>query len=128
MYFHPGLTAKRFEGLTHGCHGVVIAGTGLGHVSDDLMPPIRKLAADGTPVVMTTQCLNGRVGLRVYDKGRDLLAAGVIPGEDMLPEVALVKLMWVLGRTKDADEVPQLMTTNLAGEINPAITLDEYVF
>ena len=128
VYFHPGLTAKRFEGLTHGCHGVVIAGTGLGHVSDDLMPSIRKLSGDGVPVVMTTQCLNGRVGLRVYDKGRDLLAAGVIPGEDMLPEVALVKLMWTLGRTKDADEVRQLMTTNLAGEINPTITLDEYVF
>ena len=97
-------------------------------MSDDLMPCVRKLAADGVPVVMTTQCLNGRVGLRVYDKGRDLLAAGVIPGEDMLPEVALVKLMWVLGRTKDADEVRELVTTNLAGEINPAITLDEYVF
>ena len=77
---------------------------------------------------MTTQCLNGRVGLRVYDKGRDLLAAGVIPGEDMLPEVALVKLMWVLGHTKDPDEIRELMMTNLAGEINPTITMDEYVF
>jgi len=126
--FYPGMPARRFEALTHGAHGAVIAGTGLGHVSDDLMPPIRSLARGGTPVVMTTQCLNGRVGLRVYDKGRDLLAAGVIPGEDMLPEVALVKLMWVLGRTRDADEVRQLMTTNLVGEINPSITLDEYVF
>ena len=126
--FHPGLTAKRFEAATHDAAGVVIAGTGLGHVSDELVPPIRSLVRGGKPVVMTTQCLNGRVGLRVYDKGRDLLAAGVIPGEDMLPEVALVKLMWVLGRTKEADEVRELMTTNLAGEINPAITLDEYVF
>jgi glutamyl-tRNA(Gln) amidotransferase subunit D len=97
-------------------------------VSDELVPPIRKAVRDGKPVVMATQCLNGRVGLRVYDKGRDLLAAGVIPGEDMLPEVALVKLMWVMGRTKDLAEVRQLMTTNLAGEINPTIALDEYVF
>jgi glutamyl-tRNA(Gln) amidotransferase subunit D len=126
--FHPGLTAKRFEAQTHDAHGIVIAGTGLGHVSDELVPPIRQAARRGTPVVMTTQCLNGRVGLRVYDKGRDLLAAGVIPGEDMLPEVALVKLMWVLGRTKDPDEVRKLMATNLAGEINPTIALDEYVF
>ena len=126
--FYPGMPARRFEALTHEAHGVVIAGTGLGHVSDDLMPPIRRLAREGVPVVMTTQCLNGRVGLRVYDKGRDLLAAGVIPGEDMLPEVALVKLMWVLGQTKNPEEVRTLMTTDLAGEINPAITLDEYVF
>ncbi len=126
--FHPGLTAKRFEAMTHDAAGAVIAGTGLGHVSDDLVPPIRKLVKDGKPVVMTTQCLNGRVGLRVYDKGRDLLAGGVIPGEDMLPETALVKLMWVLGRTKEPEQVRELMTTDLAGEINPAITLDEYVF
>lgn len=126
--FHPGLTAKRFEAQTHDAHGIVIAGTGLGHVSDELVPPIRKAVRDGKSVVMTTQCLNGRVGLRVYDKGRDLLAAGVIPGEDMLPEVALVKLMWILGRTKDPTEIRELMTTSLAGEINPTIALDEYVF
>jgi glutamyl-tRNA(Gln) amidotransferase subunit D len=128
VQFYPGMPARRFEALTHGAHGVVIAGTGLGHVSDELMPPVRRLAASGVPVVMTTQCLNGRVGLRVYDKGRDLLAAGVIPGEDMLPETALVKLMWVLGRTKDAEEVRELMATSLVGEVNPAVTLDEYVF
>lgn len=126
--FHPGLTAKRFEAQTDDAHGIVIAGTGLGHVSDELVMPVRRAVHKGKPVVMTTQCLNGRVGLRVYDKGRDLLAAGVIPGEDMLPEVALVKLMWVLGRTTEPTEVRELMTTNLAGEINPAITLDEYVF
>ena len=128
LHFYPGMPARRFDDLTHDAHGIVIAGTGLGHVSDELVPPIRSLSKGGTPVVMTTQCLNGRVGLRVYDKGRDLLAAGVIPGEDMLPETATVKLMWVLGRTKDPEEVRELMTTDLAGEINPAITLDEYVF
>lgn len=126
--FHPGLSIKRFEAQTHDAHGIVIAGTGLGHVSDELVPSIRSAAQGGKPVVMTTQCLNGRVGLRVYDKGRDLLAAGVIPGEDMLPEVALVKLMWVLGRTKDPAEVRELMTTNIAGEINQTIALNEYVF
>jgi glutamyl-tRNA(Gln) amidotransferase subunit D len=128
VQFYPGMPAKRFEALTHDAHGVVIAGTGLGHVSDELVPSIRHLAKAGTTVVMTTQCLNGRVGLRVYDKGRDLLAAGVIPGEDMLPEVALVKLMWVLARAKEPEEIRELMTTNLVGEINPTIALDEYVF
>jgi len=55
-------------------------------------------------VVMTSQCLGGRVNLNVYDTGRDLLSAGVIPGEDMLPETALVKLMWVLGRTERLEQ------------------------
>jgi glutamyl-tRNA(Gln) amidotransferase subunit D len=70
------------------------------------------------PIVMTTQCLEGRVNLNVYDTGRDLLSAGVIPGEDMLPETALVKLMWVLGRADGPEQVRKMMTSNLRGEIS----------
>ena len=47
---------------------------------------------------MTSQCIWGRVDMNVYDTGRDLLDAGVIPLEDMLSETALVKLMWSLAR------------------------------
>jgi len=74
---------------------------------------------------MTTQTLQGRVSMRVYDAGRDLMQAGVVSGEDMLPEVAYVKMMWALGRTRDPAEVARIMATDVAGEINPAITLDE---
>ena len=65
---------------------------------------------------MTSQCLNGRVCDRVYDTGRDLLDAGIIEGEDMLPEVAFVKLMWVLGNEKDPKKIKELMKTDLRGE------------
>lgn len=67
---------------------------------------------------MTSQCMNGRVCDRVYDTGRDLLNAGVIEGEDMLPEVALVKLMWVLANSSSAHQTREMMGENLAGEIN----------
>jgi len=66
---------------------------------------------------MTSQCLHGRVCDRVYNTGRDLLAAGVIEGEDMLPEAALVKLMWVLGNESDPERVRRLVQTDLAGEM-----------
>jgi glutamyl-tRNA(Gln) amidotransferase subunit D len=56
--------------------------------------------------------------MNVYNQGRDLLALGVIPLEDMLPETALVKLMWVFGQTKDVDEAGKLMLTNIADEIS----------
>jgi len=65
---------------------------------------------------MTSQCLHGRVCDRVYDTGRDLLKAGVIEGEDMLPETALVKMMWVLGNVKDPGDADVLMRSNLKGE------------
>ena len=66
---------------------------------------------------MTSQCINGRVDLNVYDTGRDLVQAGVIPLEDMIPETALVKLMWALANGTGPAKVRELMMKNLAGEI-----------
>ncbi len=106
--------------------GIVLAGTGLGHVPRDMLRNIRRAIRGGVHVVMTTQCLYGRVGMYVYSRGRELIRAGVIPAEDMLPETALVKLMWVLGHTTDPDEVKQLMTADLAGEINPRLELEDF--
>ncbi len=100
-----------------GYKGIVVEGTGLGHVSTEWIPLIRNATDAGIPVVMTSQCINGRVCDRVYDTGRDILKAGAIEGEDMLSEVALVKLMWVLGQTQENDKVKEMMHTNIAGEL-----------
>ncbi|MDG6251301.1 Glu-tRNA(Gln) amidotransferase subunit GatD [Methanocalculus sp.] len=114
--YYPGMNPAILDSYTS-YRGLVIAGTGLGHVGTVLMDRIRELVCNGTTIVMTTQCLQGRVCDRVYDTGRDLLRAGVIEGEDMLPETALVKLMWVLGQTENPDEIRKMMQENLKGEI-----------
>ncbi len=100
-----------------GYKGIVIEGTGLGHVSTEWVPVIKTATDAGIPVVIVSQCISGRVCDRVYDTGRDMLKAGVIEGEDMLPEVALVKLMWVLAQSSDIRKVKDLMQTSMAGEI-----------
>ena len=115
LTFFPGMSPASVEAFS-GYAGLVLSGTGLGHVSTVLIPAIRKLVEEGTMVVMTSQCLHGRVCDRVYDTGRDLLKAGVIEGEDMLPETALVKMMWVLGNEKDPVCAERLMKSNLKGE------------
>lgn len=123
VYFHPGLKPEDIPRKK----GLVIAGTGLGHVSSVLLPRLTKLINEGTVVVMTSQCLFGRVNMRVYSVGRDLLTAGVIPGEDMLPETAYVKLMWVLAHAKTRQEAEALITTNIAGEISERTRSDAYL-
>ena len=119
--FYPGLTPEFFDYIIKNNKGVVIAGTGLGHVSSDLIEIIRNAKI---PIVMSSQCLNGRVNMNVYSTGRDLLSAGVIPGEDMLPETAFVKLMYVLGQTKKIEEIREMMGTNMVGEIRSRSMVD----
>jgi len=77
-------------------------------------------------VAMTSQCLWGRINMNVYSTGRQLLAMGVIPLEDILPETALVKMMWVLAQTRDLEHVKKLMLTNIAGEISSRSNYKSY--
>ncbi|RLN01707.1 Glu-tRNA(Gln) amidotransferase subunit GatD [Haloarcula sp. Atlit-7R] len=116
LKFSPGMDPSLLEAATEDSEGVVIEGTGLGHVNTDWIGTIEEL---DIPVVMTSQCLEGRVCDRVYDTGRDLLDAGVTEGEDMLPGTAKVKLMWALA---NSDDVADTMQEPLAGEIQQRST------
>jgi glutamyl-tRNA(Gln) amidotransferase subunit D len=116
--FYPGAEPYIIDHfLSLDYKGLVIEGTGLGHVSNDWIPKI-KMAVRNISVVMASQCSFGTVNDRVYDTGRDLLKAGIIEAGDMLSETALVKLMWILGQTTNPEEIRALMRANIAGEIS----------
>jgi glutamyl-tRNA(Gln) amidotransferase subunit D len=114
IYFYPGFKPEDIPEKK----GIVLIGTGLGHVPQKVISRIKELRKKGIIFVMTSQCFYGRLNMNVYSKGRDLLKAGVIPCEDMLPETAYVKLMWALGHGKTFDEIEKIMKTNIAGEIS----------
>jgi glutamyl-tRNA(Gln) amidotransferase subunit D len=118
LKFTPGAEPDRLRALADRA-GVVIEGTGLGHVNTDWIDAVAELTAGGTEVVMTSACIEGRVCDRVYDTGRDLLDAGVVEAEDTLPETAMVKLMWALANTDDPGAA---MGRSLAGEIQARST------
>ena len=115
LKFTPGTDPAMLD-LMAGKSGLVLEGTGLGHVHSDWTERISELVDDGTSVVMTSQCIEGRVCDRVYDTGRDLLDAGVIEGEDMLPGTAKVKLMWAVENAEGS--VAETMRTPIAGELS----------
>jgi len=117
--FYPGMSPEIIEWhVEEGYRGIILEGTGLGHVRRECFPSIRKAVENGVVVAMTSQCIWGRVNMNVYANGRDLLSMGVIPLGDMLAETALVKLMWSLGQTKDPDEAKRLLTKNIAHEFS----------
>jgi len=116
---YPGLDPQLIDWyVDKNYNGIVLEGTGLGHVGNYCFSAVKNAIENGMLVAMTSQCIWGRINMNVYNQGRDLLALGVIPLEDMLPETALVKLMWVFGQTKDVDEAKRLLLTNIANEIS----------
>jgi len=124
--FYPGMNPAVMDWyVDNGYKAIVLEGTGLGHVSSRLFQPIKRAVDGGVLVAMASQCIWGRVNMNVYDTGRDLLALGVIPLEDMLAETATVKLMWIFGQTNDVEEAKRLLETNIAGEFSQRTTYEE---
>jgi len=118
--FYPGLRPELIDAaLSHNAKGIVLEGTGLGHVSRSLFDSIKRAVKQEVPVFMTSQTIWGRVDMNVYNTGRDLLALGVTPLDDMLSETAIVKLMWVTAQTRSAVKVREMMIQPVAGEITP---------
>jgi len=124
---HPNMFPEQFL-FFKGYKGLVIEGTGLGQapvgVPNDLaklhaeiLSAIKKIIESGCAVVMTSQCVFGGVQMNVYSDAIYLERAGVISADDMLTEVAFIKLAWALGNFKQ-DEAKQILRANLRGEIN----------
>lgn len=118
VYYYPNMQPDIIDSLVdNGYKGIVIAGTGLGHVNKPLYPSLKRAHEKGIAIYMTVQTLWGYVQMYVYETGREIMELGVVPAANMLPEVAYVKLGWALGQTKDLEKVKEIMLTPIAGEI-----------
>jgi len=115
--YHPGFNPEIIESLIKlEYRGIIFEGTGLGHVGRTMYDLIKKAKENGMFLGMTSQCIDGRVSMTVYESGRDLLDMGIIPLENMIPEVALVKAMWVLGNSNSDKEIKNMMLENYSSE------------
>jgi glutamyl-tRNA(Gln) amidotransferase subunit D len=118
VYYYPNMQPDIIDSLIdNGYRGIVIAGTGLGHVNKPVYPALKRARDKGIAVYMTVQTLWGYVQMYVYETGREMMQLGVVPAANLLPEVAYVKLCWALGQTDDLDKVKEIMLTPIAGEI-----------
>ncbi len=120
LYYYPNMNPDILENMIDkGYKGIIIAGTGLGHVNKPLYDPIQRAHEEGIHMFMSVQTLYGYTQMFVYDTGRDLMARGVVPLDNMLPEVAYCKLGWVLGQVQDEEAVNRMMKTPIARETTP---------
>ena len=117
--YHPGFDPNILENIIEmGYKGIIFEGTGLGHIGNTMYESVKKARENNVFLGMTSQCIDGRVRMTVYESGRDLLNLGIIPLEDMIPEVALVKAMWAIGNFEDMENIKNVMLDNIALEIS----------
>ncbi len=117
--YHPGYDPSLLEKIIEmNYSGIIFEGTGLGHIGKTMYDNVKKANEKGIFLGMTSQCIDGRVRMTVYESGRDLLDLGIIPLENMIPEVALVKTMWTLGNFQDRNEIKKIMLENIASELS----------
>lgn len=114
--YHPGYDPKLVDEMINlGYKALIFEGTGLGHVGKTMYDAIKKAKEKQIFLGMTSQCLDGRVNMAVYESGRDLLHLGMVPLSDMISETALVKAMWAVAiHDKNIEET---MLKNIASEI-----------
>ncbi|MBO4542415.1 MAG: Glu-tRNA(Gln) amidotransferase subunit GatD [Bacteroidales bacterium] len=128
LYYYPGMKPDVLEALIDkGYKGIVWDGTGLGHVNKGMFEAIQKATDQGIHQYMCVQTIWGYTHMFVYDTGRDLMARGIIPADNMLAESAYIKLGWALGLSHDREEVRKLMLTPINSETTPREPYDGYL-
>ena len=117
--YYPGYDPNMLETIIDsGCKVIIFEGTGLGHIGKNMYSVLKKANEKGIFMGMTSQCIDGRVRMTVYESGRDLLNLGITSLENMIPEVALVKSMWVSGNEENYDRIKEIMLNNIASEFS----------
>jgi len=79
---------------------------------------LKKNLARGKIILNITQCHSGNVSQGLYETSSMLETMGVIGGKDMTTEAALTKLMFLLGQEYSNEQINQLLTISLRGELS----------
>jgi L-asparaginase len=91
--------------VEHGVEGIVVEGTGAGSATSGQREAIERAQAAGVVVVMTARTQGGRV--QDTPRRRE---AGIIPGDNLLPEKARILLQLALTKTRDRGEIERIFS------------------
>lgn len=111
----PGMDGDIFDFLLPRYDGLIIEGFGMGGLPTmdrSLLEGLERWTKMGKLTVFSTQVQHEGSDLSIYEVGRVAKALpGVLEARDMTPEAIVAKLMWVLGKTKDAKTAGELFLT-----------------
>ncbi|WP_295741231.1 asparaginase [uncultured Oscillibacter sp.] len=116
----PGVDRGLADYLLERNDALIIESFGVGGLPEDsgLYDCVRDAMAAGRTVVLTTQVENEGSDLGVYHVGHALKNdLGVLEAYDMTTEAVVAKLMWILGQTRQREEIVRLFYTPVAQDI-----------
>ncbi len=118
----PSMDPSVFEYLAEHNDAVIIESFGVGGLPSydnaDFYSSIEKYVAQGKIVVMTTQVTQEGSNMSVYEVGQKAKNAfGLIESYDMTLEATVAKLMWILGKTSDPEDVEELFYETIGHDI-----------
>ncbi len=118
----PGIRGDMIKcaGSINGLRALIIETYGSGNApsAEDLREALKEIVDKGIIVLNITQCHGGTVQQNKYANGQYLNEIGVISGADLTSEAAIAKLMFLLGKTNDQDEVKKHLQKSLRGEMS----------
>ena len=92
-------------------------GSGNAPVAEWFISRIKKAVDDGLVIVNVSQCFGGTVEMGMYETSVALRNCGVISGYDSTTEAALAKLMFLLGKCLNREQLRDALNKSLRGEI-----------
>ena len=118
----PGMRIEVLDAVARvpGLRGIILETYGAGNAptSKVFLNKVRDIINRGILVYNVTQCLGGSVEMGRYETSRELLDAGVISGHDITTEAAVCKMMYLLGRYTNLEDIKKYLNNDLRGEIS----------
>ncbi|MFA5959033.1 MAG: asparaginase [Tatlockia sp.] len=117
----PGFATKVLEFILQPpLRGLVLETYGAGNAQNNdphFLALLKKASDEGIVIVNCSQCQQGRVEMNHYATGYTLKQAGLISGQDMTPEAAHCKLLYLFSKNLTVQEVRALLERNISGEL-----------
>lgn len=121
LQLFPGIRAELIDAVinTPGLKGLILETYGSGNAPTNrcFLEKIKKAAEKGIIIYNVTQCQGGTVEMGRYETSRELLNYGVSSGYDITMEAAVCKMMHLLEKYPDANEIKKYLNSSMKGEI-----------